>query len=158
MCHGCNSCPDRFERRASNSPKRRPTAHFERRAFHCANGGQVFSLSAAPAFSREWWPAGALEKIHGPHGEHACDTNCEFVREPRVDHFGNLPGAYVPFDKGGSDRVNYWSVRPCAHTQRSSGRWEVWCWDWRLLCVALRGVAGHCSRTAPCSCVRNIEG
>ena len=50
----------------------------------------TFSRSAAPAFDRSWWPAGAFEAIHGHTPR--IDFNTAFVDAEEVDHMGHYRG------------------------------------------------------------------
>ena len=48
----------------------------------------TFSENCRDAFSRDWWPAGAFEAVHGD----SClvDSAVTFVEDELVDHYGNV--------------------------------------------------------------------
>ena len=74
-----------------------------------------FSSDCRPCFSRDRWPLGAFEAVHGTAAQ--VEHDIEYLDEP-VDHYGNVASAGVQRSPKGPDDHAFW-------VPESDGSWFV---------------------------------
>ena len=85
----------------SNQPRHLVTVAYASQAVPFQRGASGSSMryseSCRDAFSRSGWPAGAFEEIHGSEQAPLVrnDIAVEFIKEERVDHYGNTSVSVV---------------------------------------------------------------
>lgn len=93
----------------------KPTPGAKTHAGGGLDGRFLFGAECATAFSREWWPALAIERHENSNVN--LNWNVEFAPfGVAVDHFGNTEG-----DFSGNDRGNFWLPRGPIDLSNSAG-------------------------------------